>query len=171
MFTLGLLHMDIPGLLRPFSTAGLLLAVMAASTGAHAQGTDEERRACTPDVMRLCREFIPSVSAITQCLIDKRAELNPDCRLVMTPKPDPTRQVAAAATKRTTAKRANARPAAARPQTVSAEPGARPMNIVPAVSKAAPASKKKSRAAKRAHSAANPPGKKSTAQPAEAQTP
>jgi hypothetical protein len=66
---------------RPLSTAvAAVLLIAMGSSAALAQGTEEERRACTPDVMRLCRQFIPSVSAITQCLIDRRAELNPDCR-------------------------------------------------------------------------------------------
>jgi hypothetical protein len=128
----GNLQMNIHGLaaLRAFSTACLLLlAAVPAVTGAFAQGTEEERRACTPDVMRLCREFIPSVSAITQCLIDKRAELNPACKQVMAP--EPTKQASAAAKKRATAKRGT-RPAAAGRQTVSADPVARPVEVVPA---------------------------------------
>jgi hypothetical protein len=51
---------------------------------AAAQGTEEERRACAPEVMRLCREYIPEVRLITNCLIAKRAELNPECKVVMT---------------------------------------------------------------------------------------
>lgn len=144
--------MKTPGLacLPPISIAAagclLALAVMTASSPALAQGTEEERRACTPDVMRLCREFIPSVSGITQCLIDKRSELNPDCRLVMTPKPNPVRQVATASRKQAAApKRAAPRPVAAAPRPVASEPGEvirPPMSILPAATKAAPAKKK-----------------------------
>ena len=74
------------------------LAGVALLTGvapAFAQGTEEERRACTPDVMRLCREYIPEVRLITQCLIVRREELSPDCKLVMRP---PHEKVAATTT-------------------------------------------------------------------------
>lgn len=131
--------------------AAVLIAATSTATSALAQGTEEERRACTPDVMRLCREFIPSVKAITQCLIDKKAELNPDCRQVMAPtKPEPVRHAATPAKKRVATPRVTkphgasepvatankppaARPAkprtaarpptAAKPQTAAAEPG------------------------------------------------
>jgi hypothetical protein len=61
---------------------GLLFLVGVAP--AAAQGTEQERRACAPEVMRLCREYIPEVRLITNCLITKRAELNPECKVVMT---------------------------------------------------------------------------------------
>ena len=100
--------MDIrqPAVLRPFVLAGVLLvAAVAAATTTRAQGTDEERRACTPDVMRLCREHIPSVSAIVQCLVDKRPELSPECKMVMRPPtPEPVRTAAPPARKRTVAR-------------------------------------------------------------------
>ena len=146
--------MKMPGLacLPPISIAAagcvLFLAAMAASAPALAQGTDEERRACTPDVMRLCREFIPSVSAITQCLVDRRAELNPDCRLVMTPPKAAPVQHATAGSKRhvATPRRAAPRPSAvARPKAVATAPRQvvrPPMNLVPATKKAAPAQRK-----------------------------
>jgi hypothetical protein len=44
--------------------------------------TAEQRRACTPDVYRLCATEIPSVSAITACLRRKRASLSEGCRAV-----------------------------------------------------------------------------------------
>lgn len=173
--------MKTPGLacLPPISIAAagfaLVLATLAASAPALAQGTEAERRACTPDVMRLCREFIPSVSAITQCLIDKRAELNPDCRLVMTPKPETVKQAAAASKKHVAApKRTAARQPAATPQTVASEPGEvirPPMNILPAATKVAPAKKKAKvgTAAVTAQTAtaapANPPKKKPAPKP------
>lgn len=43
-------------------------------------------QACTPDVMRLCSDFIPDRREITACLIKQRRALSPDCRTVMTPK-------------------------------------------------------------------------------------
>jgi hypothetical protein len=48
----------------------------------HAQGTAEQRRACTPDVYRLCAGEIPNVRAITVCLRRNRASLSEACRSV-----------------------------------------------------------------------------------------
>ena len=44
--------------------------------------TAEQRRACTPDVYRLCAGEIPSVSGITACLRRKKASLSEGCRAV-----------------------------------------------------------------------------------------
>jgi hypothetical protein len=166
MFRTGSPSMNKPGFAFlpsfPGGAAGLLLlfAALTASAPALAQGTDEERRACTPDVMRLCREFIPSVSRITECLIAKRVELNPDCRMVMTPKPEP-RSVAArrpAAPKRPVAARKPAGDAPTPPAvaSVTAEPGEvirPPVNILPAAPKAKTAPRKKTAATKPAATA------------------
>jgi hypothetical protein len=65
------------------------LSALAASTGAASAAdpysslaTAEQRRACTPDVYRLCASEIPSVSAITACLRRKKASLSDACRAV-----------------------------------------------------------------------------------------
>jgi hypothetical protein len=57
---------------------GFLLTLMAAGS-AFAIGTPEQRRACTPDVYRLCAEEIPNVRAITACLRRQKANLSPAC--------------------------------------------------------------------------------------------
>ena len=49
-----------------FAMAGLL-TLASGITSAAAQGSEEERRACTPDAMRLCREYIPNVERIIAC--------------------------------------------------------------------------------------------------------
>jgi hypothetical protein len=65
---------------------GLLL--MTASTTlafAYADGsnaTPEQRKACTPDVYRLCAGEIPNVAKITACLRRKKASLSEACRAV-----------------------------------------------------------------------------------------
>ncbi len=61
------------------STLGLFLSLFAASS-AHAVGTPEQRRACTPDVYRLCPGEIPNVRAITACLRRQKASLSEACR-------------------------------------------------------------------------------------------
>jgi hypothetical protein len=45
-------------------------------------GTPEQKRACTPDVYRLCAGEIPNVRAITACLRRQKANLSDACRAV-----------------------------------------------------------------------------------------
>jgi hypothetical protein len=45
--------------------------------------TPDQRRACTPDVYRLCAGEIPSVAKITACLRRKKASLSDACRVAM----------------------------------------------------------------------------------------
>jgi hypothetical protein len=44
--------------------------------------SDAQRSACTPDVLRLCRQFIPDISGIVACLKLQRSNLSPACRAV-----------------------------------------------------------------------------------------
>lgn len=81
----------------PYFHALLLAAVLilggaALATPAFAQGSAAEE-ACTPDVMRLCNEYIPDRQRITACLVQRRAYLSPACRVVMTPKAKVKRKV------------------------------------------------------------------------------
>jgi hypothetical protein len=65
---------------RRASTLGLFLTLFASA--AYAQGTPDQRRACTPDVYRLCAGEIPNVRAITACLRRNKASLSEACRAV-----------------------------------------------------------------------------------------
>ncbi|GLR91261.1 hypothetical protein [Bradyrhizobium iriomotense] len=65
---------------RRASTLGLFLTLFASA--ASAQGTQEQRRACTPDVYRLCAGEIPNVRAITACLRRNKPSLSEACRAV-----------------------------------------------------------------------------------------
>jgi hypothetical protein len=72
-------------LLRPMRLAQLcgsltLLSTTASPAPCFAQGTLEQRLACTPDVLRLCSAFIPNADEITTCLREKNAELSDACR-------------------------------------------------------------------------------------------
>ena len=60
----------------------LLLVAMCGPLRAEEEGTFAQRRACKPDVFRLCKEFIPNRSAITSCLQRNKPRLSPDCRAV-----------------------------------------------------------------------------------------
>ena len=61
---------------------GLLLAPLATGSASAEPGTPGQKRACTPDVYRLCASEIPNVQAITACLRRQRASLSEACRVV-----------------------------------------------------------------------------------------
>jgi hypothetical protein len=42
-------------------------------------GTPAQRAACTPDVIRLCGQYIPNVALVIVCMRLRRAELSPAC--------------------------------------------------------------------------------------------
>jgi hypothetical protein len=67
---------------RRASTLGFLLMLMAGGSAYAQQGTPEQRRACTPDVYRLCAGEIPNVRAITACLRRQKASLSSACAAV-----------------------------------------------------------------------------------------
>ncbi len=56
--------------------------VLPGEVFAQQQGTAEQRHACTPDVFRLCRAYIPNHKRITACLEHHRRLLSPECQLV-----------------------------------------------------------------------------------------
>jgi hypothetical protein len=67
--------------------AGAMLAVAiclsAASSTASFAFSAEAQQMCTGDAFRLCSSEIPDVSAITACMLKKRANLSVGCRTVM----------------------------------------------------------------------------------------
>ena len=66
------------------AAVGLLLAGLSIATPAAAQTSRAEaEQLCTPDVMRLCNEFIPDPNRILRCLNAKRRQLSPGCRTAM----------------------------------------------------------------------------------------
>ena len=68
------------------AAAAVLTIVIAAPTAtpAAAQASDAADR-CTPDVMRLCSEFIPDADRIVVCLKAKRKQLSPSCMSALQP--------------------------------------------------------------------------------------
>jgi hypothetical protein len=64
------------------STLGLFLTLLATGSAFAQQGTPEQRRACTPDVYRLCAGEIPNARAITACLRRQKASLSQTCAAV-----------------------------------------------------------------------------------------
>jgi hypothetical protein len=68
------------------AAAGAMAILLAAgATPAAAQAPDAAER-CTPDVMRLCSEFVPDADRIVKCLKVKRRQLSPSCLSALQPK-------------------------------------------------------------------------------------
>ena len=70
------------------AAAGVALAVVI-QPGVSFAYTQEEQQACSPDAMRLCGEFVPNVDAITACMIQKKAQLSPQCKVFFRQGPEP----------------------------------------------------------------------------------
>ena len=70
---------------------GFLAATIATFIGtpvlASDRGSMEDQLACTPDVYRLCSQYVPNENAIVACLKQNVKTLSPDCRRVFT-RPD-----------------------------------------------------------------------------------
>jgi len=58
------------------------LALFLSGSALAEPGTPAQRRACAPDVYRLCAGEIPNVRAITACLRRQKANLSEVCRAV-----------------------------------------------------------------------------------------
>jgi hypothetical protein len=61
---------------------GLFLALVAAGTARADIAAPEQKKACTPDVYRLCAGEIPNARAITACLRRQKSNLSEACRAV-----------------------------------------------------------------------------------------
>jgi hypothetical protein len=78
--------------------AGLVFAAGAAVAQSYdpdrmaSQGDQKAREACTPDVMRLCNDYVPDIPQIVACLKRQRANLSPACGEIFAaedPPPEP----------------------------------------------------------------------------------
>jgi hypothetical protein len=58
------------------------LQALSATLAAAEPGTPAQKRACRPDVYRLCAGEIPNVRDIVRCLRSNVTRLSPDCRAV-----------------------------------------------------------------------------------------
>jgi hypothetical protein len=61
--------------------AAVAVTLTAISTAAFAESL-AQREACTPDVFRLCSDYIPDRDSIVQCLTRNTGRLSPGCRSV-----------------------------------------------------------------------------------------
>jgi hypothetical protein len=68
------------------AAAALLVATIAAGgTKTAAAQSADAADLCTPDVMRLCSEFVPDADRIVVCLKAKRRQLSPRCLSALSP--------------------------------------------------------------------------------------
>jgi hypothetical protein len=67
-----------------FAAAYAVVALLSL-VGPAAAETPEQRRACTPDVFRLCAGEIPNRARIVNCLIRNHSRLSPACSAVFQP--------------------------------------------------------------------------------------
>jgi hypothetical protein len=61
---------------------GLFFGLVTGGTARADIATPEQKKACTPDVYRLCAGEIPSARAITACLRRQKSNLGEACRAV-----------------------------------------------------------------------------------------
>jgi hypothetical protein len=60
--------------------SAVLASLLASSSAGFAQGTPEQRAACTGDAFRLCSSEIPSVAKVTACMKANYSKLSPRCQ-------------------------------------------------------------------------------------------
>jgi hypothetical protein len=80
MITAALKKVSLFRLTTAAAMFGLVWVAGLAPSPAAAQGTHQQQQACTPDVMRLCNEFVPDVAKISACMARKRASVSAACR-------------------------------------------------------------------------------------------
>jgi len=91
--------------------AGLLLGAGPALAQTYdpdrmaSQGDQKAREACTPDVMRLCNDYVPDIPQIVACLKRERANLSPACGEIFASEDPPPQQKTTKTTKKKTEKK------------------------------------------------------------------
>ncbi len=68
--------------MRHVAALVVLLAICDPRAALSQSHSADDEAACTPDVMRLCQEFIPNRDAIIGCLVQKKKEMSPECSKV-----------------------------------------------------------------------------------------
>ena len=65
-----------------YAASGIAVALVAFSFSvpSMAEGTPEQRRACTQDALKYCGDKIPDIPRITECVTMNIKKLSPLCR-------------------------------------------------------------------------------------------
>jgi hypothetical protein len=122
-----------------FLAAGLVLGAGTALAQNYdadrmaSQGDQKAREACTPDVMRLCNDYVPDIPQIVACLKRERANLSPACGEIFAaeappPEPKKTAKTAKKKSEKTAAKKPNTQVAEKTDKKKPQKPGA-PLNL------------------------------------------
>lgn len=91
MTTTGANRLTIVAALFASAVTVFVPAGTASAQSLQDRGTEADQEACTPDVFRLCQDFIPDEGQIVACLRQKRDQLSPACGPVIFPKSQPLR--------------------------------------------------------------------------------
>jgi hypothetical protein len=73
------------GICRLTKIAIVIGSIGMISTSAFSAGTPEQRRACEADAYRICRDVIPDVHKITECMHKNQKKLSPACKAFFKP--------------------------------------------------------------------------------------
>ena len=65
--------------MQKFGALATFLIVAVASPAFAQSHSQKDAEACTPDVFKLCSEFIPNEQNIVACLTKKKRQLSPAC--------------------------------------------------------------------------------------------
>lgn len=72
--------------MRIIGALAVILTIGAAPALAQSHSQEDEA-ACTPDVMKLCQQYIPNRDDIISCLTEKKRELSTECNKVFSRPP------------------------------------------------------------------------------------
>lgn len=81
--------------MAPNNLPGLAVAValfVGIPSGLLAQGSEEQREACTPDAFRLCTSAMPDARRVEDCLRGAGPRLSPACYAVFYPPAPPDQE-------------------------------------------------------------------------------
>lgn len=98
-----------------FFCAGPALAQAYDPDRMASQADQKAREACTPDVMRLCNDYVPDIPQIVACLKRERANLSPACGEIFASEGPPAPQ------RKTPAKKKGEKKAEKKPEAAVAE--------------------------------------------------
>jgi hypothetical protein len=87
------------------ATACLAASIMTGGTKTAAAQSADAADLCTPDVMRLCSEFVPDADRIVGCLKAKRRQLSPRCLAALSPAKSTGSNKSSASSKSSTSKK------------------------------------------------------------------
>ena len=67
--------------MRRYGLPAVMALCAALLSGAAQAYTPEQQQACSGDAFRICGDAIPDIDRVTACMIARRAQLSPGCRV------------------------------------------------------------------------------------------